>query len=248
MIIIKNDKEIEKMREAGKRLAFVHEEVAAYLKPGISTYDIDMYALKKVKSTGGTPSFYMLYDFPGNFCISLNDEVIHGIPSRDRILKSGDVLKIDGGVCYDGWQSDAARTYIIGVGSEEDRLLVERTRESFFKALEVCDINHHVNDIGKAIEDYIINFDYGIVDDYTGHGIGMNVHEDPEVPNFTCTTRGAKLRHNMTLAIEPMITLGTHKIKVDKDGWTVRTQDGKNSAHYENTVLITENGPEILTL
>ena len=125
---------------------------------------------------------------------------------------------------------------------------MERTKEAFFKALEVCDTNHHVNDIGKAIEDYIINFDYGIVDDYTGHGIGMNVHEDPEVPNFTCTTRGAKLRNNMTLAIEPMITLGTHKIKVDKDGWTVRTLDGKNAAHYENTIVITDNGPEILTL
>ncbi len=248
MVSIKSDREIELMRDAGKILAEVHNEISNFIKPGISTYDIDRFAEKAVKKLGGNCSFYHLYDFPGNFCISVNDEVIHGIPSRDKILKDGDIVKVDGGVEYKGYQSDAARTHIVGKVSDDIKNLVERTREAFFKALEVVVSGNHVNDIGKTIEEYIEPYGYGIVEDYVGHGIGTKVHESPEIPNYACTSRGILLKKNMTLAIEPMINLGSYEVYTDTDEWTVRTIDGLPSAHYENTVVITDNGPEILSL
>lgn len=248
MISIKSEHEIELMREAGKRLAQVHNEVAAYLKPGLSTYEIDMYAVKVIKKLGGTPAFYHLYDFPGNFCISLNDEVIHGIPSKEVIIKEGDVLKIDGGVTYKGYQSDAARTYIIGKGSEEQELFVDRTRQAFFEGIRNAIPGNHICDIGRGIEAYISKFGYGIIEDYVGHGIGKDVHEEPDIPDYETINKGPLIREHMTFAVEPMITYADNSVYVEDNGWTVRTVDGSMAAHYENTILVTANGPEILTL
>lgn len=248
MVTIKSDREIELMREAGKILAEVHNEVANYLKAGLTTKEIDEFAARIVKKHNATCSFYHLYDFPGNFCISINDEVIHGIPSRNKVIKNGDIVKIDGGVCYKGFQSDAARTHIVGEVSEDVRNLVERTKQSFFEGIKCCVPGNHIVDIGTNIENYIEQFNYGIVEDYVGHGIGTSVHEDPEIPNFATTTKGPKLKKNMTLAIEPMINLGSYEVYTDKDGWTVKTVDGLASSHYENTIVILDNGPEILSL
>ena len=248
MVTIKSDREIELMREAGKILAEVHNEVANYLKAGLTTKEIDEFAARIVKKHNATCSFYHLYDFPGNFCISINDEVIHGIPSRNKVIKNGDIVKIDGGVCYKGFQSDAARTHIVGEVSEDIRNLVERTKQAFFEGIKCCVPGNHIVDIGTNIEKYIEQFNYGIVEDYVGHGIGTSVHEDPEIPNFATTTKGPKLKKNMTLAIEPMINLGSYEVYTDKDGWTVKTVDGLASSHYENTIVILDNGPEILSL
>lgn len=248
MVSIKSDREIELMRDAGKILAETHNLIADFIKPGISTYDIDKFAEKTVKKLGGECSFYHLYDFPGNFCISVNDEVIHGIPSKNKIIKEGDVIKIDGGVCYKGYQSDAARTHIVGHASKEIEDLVERTRNSFFEAMKVCVLGNHINDIGIAITNYINQFGYGVVEDYVGHGIGTKVHEDPEIPNYITKKKGTILKKNMTLAVEPMINLGTLEVYTDDDEWTVRTCDGLTSCHYENTIVITDNEPEILSI
>ena len=248
MVIIKSDREVDLMRDAGKILADVHNQIGDYIKPGLSTYDIDKFAEKIVKKNGATCSFHHLYDFPGNFCISVNDELIHGIPSKTKIIKDGDVVKIDGGVAYKGYQSDAARTHIVGKVTKEVSDLVERTKNAFFEALKVCVPGNHINDIGRAVTNYISQYGYGIVEEYVGHGIGAVVHEDPEIPNYICKAKGALMKKNMTLAIEPMINLGTYEVYTDDDNWTVRTADGKPAAHYENTIVITDNGPEILSL
>lgn len=247
MISIKSDSEIHLMREAGKILAETHERLKEYVKPGISTLEIDEYAEKLVKSFGASCSFYKLYDFPRNFCISLNEEVIHGIPRKDRILKDGDILKIDGGVSYKGYHSDAARTHIIGNVSDDVRALVKRTEQSFYEGIKNAVVGNHINDISVGIDDYISMFGYGIVEEYTGHGIGQKVHEDPDVPNYKTLKKGPVLKKNMTLAVEPMITLGTHEVDVLSDEWTVVTRDKSISAHYENTIVITDNGAEILS-
>lgn len=247
MISIKSDLEINLMREAGKILAETHEKLKEFVRPGISTLEIDEYAEKLVKKYGASCSFYKLYDFPRNFCISLNEEVIHGIPKKERILKDGDVLKIDGGVCYKGYHSDAARTHIIGNVSDEVRALVERTEQSFYEGIKNAIVGNHIYDISAGIEDYISKFGYGIVEDYTGHGIGQKVHEDPDVPNFKTLKKGPIIKKNMTLAVEPMINIGTYEVDVLSDEWTVVTKDKSISAHYENTIVITDNGPEILS-
>ena len=248
MVSIKSDREIELMRDAGKILATVHNEIANYLKPGLTTYEIDKFAEKIVKKHNATCSFYHLYDFPANFCISINDEVIHGIPSKSRFIKDGDLVKIDGGVCYKGYQSDAARTHIVGKVPDEVEALVERTRQAFFEGIKYAVVGNHINDISTAIEMYIENFGYGIVEDYVGHGIGKQVHEDPEIPNFAADRKGIMIKKNMTFAIEPMINLGSYEVYTAEDEWTVKTVDGSFSSHYENTIVITDNEPEILSL
>ena len=174
--------------------------------------------------------------------------IIHGIPSKDKIIKDGDTIKIDGGVCYKGYHSDAARTHIIGNASDDVVKLVERTKESFFEAIKKAIPGNHIQDIGGAVEDYINPFGYGILEDFEGHGIGSEVHEDPEIPNYRTKKKGALLKANMTLAIEPMICLGSNEVYVDDNEWTVITEDGSQTAHYENTILVTDNGPEILSL
>ena len=242
MVTIKSDREIELMRDAGKILGLVHNAIADFIKPGVTTYEIDKFAEKEVKKHNASCSFYHLYDFPGNFCISVNDEVIHGIPSKDKIIKDGDIVKIDGGVNYKGYQSDAARTHLVGNVKEEVRLLVERTRQAFFEAMKYAKVGNHINDIGTAIEMYIEQFGYGIVEDYVGHGIGQKVHD------YATVKKGIKIKKNMTFAIEPMINLGTYEVYTDVDEWTVKTVDGLPSSHYENTIVITDNEPEILSL
>lgn len=251
MISIKSNEEIELMRHAGKVLAEVHEKVGEFIKEGVTTAQINEFAQKIIEKNHCTPSFLGLYDFPAATCISINEEVIHGIPSKKRIVREGDLVSIDLGVCYKGYHSDAARTHVVGKASKEKTDLVDRTRESFFKALDVCREGNHISDIARAITDYITPFGYGIVYDYVGHGIGSQVHEDPEISNYYTKDmkKGVKMREGMVLAIEPMINLGTPDVITDDiDGWTVTTADGKVSCHYENTVLITSSKPEIFSL
>lgn len=247
-VTIKNAEGIELMRIAGRILGRVHNEVAKELKAGMSTWDVDHLAEDLIRSYGCTPSFLNYEGFPASVCVSVNDEVVHGIPSRQRILQEGDIVSLDMGVIYKGYQSDAARTHGIGRISEEAALLIERTRQSFFEGARMARAGNHLYDIGKAIDAYISPFHYGIVRDLCGHGIGRHMHEEPEIPNYRIAKRGMKLKAGMALAIEPMINTGTYAVRWKKDGWTVVTRDGSLSAHYENTVLVTENGPEILSL
>lgn len=247
-VTIKNAEGIELMRIAGQILGRVHNEVAKELKAGMTTWDIDHLAEDLIRSYGCTPSFLNYQGFPASVCVSVNDEVVHGIPSKYRILQEGDIVSLDMGLIYKGYQSDAARTHGIGPISEEASLLIERTRQSFFEGARMAKEGNHLFDIGKAIDAYIRPFGYGIVRDLCGHGIGRHMHEEPEIPNYRVAKRGMKLRAGMALAIEPMINAGTYAVKWKPDGWTVVTRDGSLSAHYENTVLVTENGPEILSL
>jgi methionyl aminopeptidase len=248
MVTIKSEHEIELMRAAGLVLAKVHWELAEYVKPGISTWELDHICEKLIRGYGCLPSFKGYEGFPAAACISVNEEVVHGIPSKSRILQEGDIVSIDTGTIYKGWQSDAARTHAVGRISGEARDLIDHTRESFFVGIKEAREGNHVNDIGRAIEDYLIPFGYGIVEDLVGHGIGQEMHEDPEVPNFTCARRGMKLRKNMTIAVEPMINLGTWEVEETDNGWTYVTADGEYSSHYENTILICDGDPEVLSL
>ncbi len=248
MVYIKSDREVQLMRESAKILAHIHSEIGNYIKAGLTTYEVDRFGFDLIKKFNAKASFYKLYDFPGHFCVSLNEQVIHGIPSKDVYIKDGDIVKVDGGVYYKNFHSDATRTHIVGKVSEEVRLFVDRTKNSFFEATKVCKPKNHIRDIGYAISDYIESFGYSVVDEFVGHGIGLELHEAPEVPNYRTVEKGVKLQKNMTLAIEPMINMGTKDVTIDNDGWTVKTADGKLSAHYENTVLITDDGCEVLTI
>lgn len=246
-IIIKSQREIELMREAGRILALTHEELKKAIKPGISTYEIDRIGEEVIRSYGCIPSFLNYNGYPASVCVSVNDEVVHGIPSKKRILQDGDIVSLDCGVIYNGYHSDSARTYGVGEISEKASDLIKVTKESFFEALKVCKPGNHINDISKAVFDYITARGYSAVRDLVGHGVGANLHEAPEVPNFTRMKKGPKLKPGMTLAIEPMINIGTYEVLWLDDDWTVVTADGELSAHYENTVLITESEPEILS-
>ncbi|MFV0520587.1 MAG: type I methionyl aminopeptidase [Lachnospirales bacterium] len=247
-IIVKNSVALEKMRVAGRIVARAHEEVEKYVKPGISTYELDMIIAEYIKSQDATASFLDYNGYPASTCISLNDVIVHGIPSKDIILKEGDIVGIDIGAYKDGFHGDAARTHGVGNISEDARLLIDRTKESYFKSIEYAKAKHHLYEISAAIEDYIKPFGYGIVRDFIGHGIGKHLHEAPEIPHFKVKVRGPKLEKGMTLCVEPMINMGTHRCKVLGDGWTAKTLDGSLSAHYENTLAVTDGEPEILTL
>ena len=246
-IIIKSQREIELMREAGRILALTHEELRKAIKPGISTYEIDRIGEEVIRSYGCIPSFLNYNGYPASVCVSVNDEVVHGIPSKKRILQDGDIVSLDCGVIYKGYHSDSARTYGVGEISEKASDLIKVTKASFFEALKVCKPGNHINDISKAVFEYITARGYSAVRDLVGHGVGANLHEAPEVPNFTRMKKGPKLKPGMTLAIEPMINIGTYEVLWLDDDWTVVTADGELSAHYENTVLITEGEPEILS-
>lgn len=246
-IEIKSQREIELMREAGRILALTHEEIKKAIKPGISTYEIDKLGEEVIRSYGCIPSFLNYNGYPASICVSVNDEVIHGIPSKDRILYDGDIVSLDAGVIYEGYHSDSARTYGVGQIDDKAKDLIKVTRESFFEALKVCKEGYHIRDIGQKIYDYISQRGYSAVRDFVGHGVGAKLHEEPEVPNFPGFRKGPKLRAGMTLAIEPMINVGTHEIIWMDDDWTIVTADGELSAHYENTVLITEGEPVILS-
>lgn len=247
-VTIKSAREIELMKKAGEILAKTHDELETVLKPGISTYDINKIADEIIRSYGCVPSFLNYNGFPGSICISLNDEVVHGIPSKKRIVKEGDIVSLDAGVIWKGYHSDAARTHAVGKVSDEAAKLIEVTRESFFKGIEFCKPGNHLNDICSAIGEYAECFGYGVVRDLVGHGIGTKLHESPDIPNFRMNRKGIKLEPGMTFAIEPMINVGRPEVEWLGDNWTVVTADGSLSAHYENTVLITNEGCEILSL
>ena len=247
-VSIKSSQEIELMREAGRILASVHQELGKNIRPGMSTMDIDQLGEEMIRSYGCIPSFKNYCGYPASICVSVNDEVVHGIPSEKRLIQEGDIVSLDAGVIYKGYHSDAARTVAVGEISEEAKLLIERTRQSFFEGMKKAVAGNHLHDISAAIGDYAESFGYGVVRDLCGHGIGNHLHEDPEIPNFKQWRRGIKLRPGMTLAVEPMINLGTPEVAWMDDEWTVVTEDGAPSAHYENTILITEGKPEILSL
>ena len=247
-VTIKSPREIELMRKAGEILALTHEELRKALKPGMSTLDIDRLGEKIIRSYGCIPSFKNYNGYPASICVSVNDEVVHGIPNRHRILREGDIVSLDAGVIYQGYHSDAARTWAIGEVTPEAKQLMEVTKQSFFEGIKFAKPGYHLNDISAAIQSYAESFGYGVVRDLVGHGIGTHLHEDPEVPNFAMKRKGILLRPGMTLAIEPMINMGRPEVVWMDDDWTVVTEDGSLSAHYENTVLITEGEPEILSL
>ena len=247
-VTIKSPREIELMRKAGEILALTHEELRKALKPGMSTLDIDRLGEKIIRSYGCIPSFKNYNGYPASICVSVNDEVVHGIPNRHRILNEGDIVSLDAGVIYQGYHSDAARTWAIGEVTPEAKQLMEVTKQSFFEGIKFAKPGYHLNDISAAIQSYAESFGYGVVRDLVGHGIGTHLHEDPEVPNFARKKKGILLRPGMTLAIEPMINMGRPEVVWLDDDWTVVTEDGSLSAHYENTVLITEGEPEILSL
>lgn len=246
-IVIKAQREIELMREAGRILAITHEELKKAIRPGISTYEIDKLGEEVIRSYGCIPSFLNYNGYPASICVSVNEEVVHGIPSKKRILQEGDIVSLDAGVIYQGYHSDAARTYAVGEIDASAADLIKVTRESFFEGLKACRQGNHVNDISKAVFDYITARGYSAVRDLVGHGVGANLHEAPEIPNFTRLKKGPKLKAGMTIAVEPMINIGSYEVRWLPDDWTVVTVDGKKSAHYENTILITEGEPEILS-
>lgn len=247
MINLKSPSEIECMRKSGailRDLLLLLEERA---KPGVSTKKLDEFAYDYIKKHNSTPSFLGYGGFPASICASIDEVVVHGFPSEHR-LKEGEILSVDAGLVFKGWQADAARTFLIGEVSEEKQKLVQVTRESFFEGIKHFKIGGKLGDISHAIQVYTESRGYGVVRDMVGHGIGREMHEDPAVPNFGREGHGARLEKGMVLAIEPMITLGTWEVEILNDGWTCVTRDRKPAAHYENTVALTENGAEILTL
>lgn len=247
MIMLKSERELELMRKAGRITAQILEEMCQMAKPGISTGELDKFAEKRIYELGAVPAFKGYHGFPACVCISVNEEVVHGIPSTKKILKDGDIVGLDFGVSYEGWYGDSARTVAIGSISSEAQKLVDATRESLRLGIEQCREGNRVFDIGHAVQKYVEDFGYGVVREFVGHGIGRALHEEPQVPNYGPKGKGPVLKVGMVLAIEPMINAGSHEVKVLKDGWTAVTVDRSLSAHFEHTVAITPKGPEILT-
>lgn len=247
-VTIKSERETALMRESCRRLAIVHKELEESLRPGMTTLDIDTLGEKIIRQLGCVPNFKNYNGYPASICVSVNDEVVHGIPSKFRVIREGDIVSLDAGLIYKGYHSDAARTHGVGEISLEAQKLIDVTRESFFAGIKMAKAGNHLYDISNAIDAYVRPYGYGIVRELTGHGIGTSLHEDPMIPNFAQKRRGVKLQPGMTLAIEPMINMGTPDVAWLNDDWTVVTMDGSLSAHYENTVLITDGEPEILTM
>ena len=247
MIIIKNHNEIALMKKAGKIVGETLLLLEKEVKPGVTTADLDRMAEEFITKHGAKPSFKGLYGFPSSLCISVNEQVIHGFPGA-YVLKEGDIVSIDCGAFFDGFHGDAARTFPVGNISVDAQKLIDITKESFFQGIKFAKEGNKLTDISYGIQSYVEAAGFSVVRDFVGHGIGRKVHEDPNVPNFGKPGRGPKLLEGMVLAIEPMVNAGTHKVKTLKDGWTVVTADSSLSAHYENTVAILSDGPEILTL
>ena len=255
MVTIKSKREIELMKEACKVVALTYEKLEKEIKPGMTTYELDQIAEKTMRSLGAIPA-EKGYDsgirgvpkFPASICVSINDEVIHGIPSKNRIIKNGDVVSIDTVALKDGFNGDAARTFIVGKSSKEAQRLVEVTKQAFFEGIKFAKTGYRIGDISHAIGEYVRSQGYSVVKEFQGHGIGREMHEDPGIPNYGKAGRGMKIEPGMTLAIEPMVIQGKPNILELDDGWTIITEDGSLAAHYENTILITENDPEILTI
>ena len=255
MVTIKSEKEIKLMKEACRITSLVYKELEKYIKPGLSTMDLDRFAEKIIRENGGIPAqkgypsgMKGVPPFPATLCISVNDEVIHGIPSSKKIIRNGDVVSIDLVVYKDGFNGDAARTFIVGKGTDEAQRLVDITKQAFFEGIKYAVKGNRIGDISHRIGEFIEQNGYSVVREFQGHGIGREMHEDPGIPNYGKAGRGIRLEPGMTLAIEPMVIEGKRDIYQDYDGWTILTQDGSLAAHYENTILITEKEPEILTI
>lgn len=246
MITIKSQKEIAIMREAGRMVALTREALLKHIKPGVTTKQLDTIAENHIRSLGGVPSFKGYNGFPGSICTSVNEVVVHGIPSNTK-LKNGDIISVDIGVYYEGFHADSAWTYGVGQISDANQKLLDVTLESLYAGLKAAKPNNRVGDISHAIESYIKPYGYGIVEEFTGHGIGRELHEEPYVPNFGKPKTGALLRSGMTICVEPMVNIGTKHIKILKDNWTTITVDKTNSAHFEHMIAITDDGYEILT-
>ena len=249
MVVLKTRREIELMREAGRIAATALKVAGEAVRPGVSTLEIDTLARKYIESQGARPNFLGLYGFPATACISINNEVIHGIPSKDRILKEGDIVSIDLGAEKNGYHGDNAATFAVGEISDEAKRLIDTTRESLYVGLKQAVAGNRIGDISNAVQMYCEERGYGVVRDFVGHGIGKELHEDPSVPNFGTPGRGVRLLPGMTIAVEPMINQGTWQVDQLSDGWTVVTKDGKLAAHFEHTIAITKDGEcMILTL
>jgi methionyl aminopeptidase len=248
MIIQKTSRQILKMQEAGRIAANALHSAGRAVEPGVTTLELDTLIRKYIEGAGATPSFLGYGGFPGSACISVNDVVIHGIPSRKIVIKEGDIVSIDVGAFFNGYHGDTAYTFACGAISAEARRLVEATEECFHRAFKQAVCGNRIGDIGFAVQEYAEACGYSVVRDFVGHGVGTSLHEDPQVPNFGSRHRGVRLEKGMTLAIEPMINQGLPKVKVLDDEWTVITNDGKLSSHYEHTVAITSEGPVILTI
>lgn len=246
MITIKSPREIEFMKIAGEIVGNTHHYLEKYIKPGITTKELDRLAEEFIIKSGATPSFKNLYGFPGSICISINEEVVHGIPGT-RKLKNGDIVTLDIGACYKGYHGDSAWTYAVGTISDEKAELMKQTEEALYKGLSVIKEGAHLGDVGAAIEEYALKHSLGVVKELTGHGIGSEVHEDPDVPNYGKKGTGPILKEGMTIAVEPMLNLGTADVFMLDDDWTIITADELPSAHYEHTVLVTKDGYTILT-
>ena len=247
MITIKSAREVELMRRAGKITAAARALAGEMVKPGVTTQEIDRAVCRFIRSQGAEPSFLNYNGYPASVCISVNDEVIHGIPGK-RVLREGDIVSVDVGAYIGGYHGDCAATYACGKISEEAQRLIDGTRQSFFEGIKYAREGGRLSDISHAIEEYVEGNGFSVVREYVGHGIGRNMHEGPEVPNFGIAGHGPKLLRGMTLAVEPMVNAGTAAIRQMPDGWTVKTRDGKYAAHYENTILITSDEPELLTV
>ncbi len=248
MITIKSAKQVEKMRKACQITKEALELIEKNIRPGVSTKQLDKIAHDFIISKGAKPNFLNYNGFPGSICASVNDEVVHGIPDKNTILKEGDIISVDMGAVLDGWHSDAARTFPVGKISDEAQKLIDVTKECFYEGIKYLKHGAKLGDVSAAIQQHAEKHGYGVVRDLVGHGVGQSLHEDPSVPNFGKAGHGVKLAAGMTLAIEPMINEGTYKVELLDNDWTVVTADGKLSAHYENTVLVTKDGCEILTL
>ena len=248
MIIVKSPREIELMKEAGRLVAKVFETVEPHIRPGVSTYELNKIAEDVIYAGGGSCPCKGYYDYPAGTCVSVNDTLIHGIPSKKIILREGDIVSLDVVACLHGYCADATRTYGVGILKESVKKLMEVTKDAFYKGIEQAKPNNHVGDISSAIQEFVEAHGYSVAREFTGHGIGKSMHEDPSVPNYGIAGTGALLKPGMALAIEPMILEGKKETRVLGDGWTVKSRDGKLTCHYENTIIITESGNEIITL
>ena len=248
MIIIKSSQEIDLMRESGKVTGFILKELENFIKPGISTADVDKFVEDTIRKNGMIPTFKGYGGFPASACVSINEEVVHGIPDRNRIIEEGDIVSVDVGSTHKGYVSDAARTYAVGKISDTARNLIDVTRESFFEGLKYCKVGYRLSDISHAIQKKAESEGFSVIRDFVGHGVGQKMHEEPQIPNYGRPGRGPRLAAGMVFAIEPMICEGGYDVETLSNDWTVVTIDGKLSAHYENTVVITDGEPELLTL
>lgn len=248
MIIIKSRQEIDLMRESGKVTGYILNTLADFIKPGISTMDVDRYVEDTIRKHKMIPTFKGYGGFPGSACVSINEEVVHGIPDKKRIIHEGDIVSVDVGSTYKGYVSDAARTYAVGKVDAEAQRLIDVTRESFFAGMEFARVGYRLSDISHAIQAHAEGAGFSVIRDFVGHGVGREMHEDPQIPNYGKPGKGPRLVAGMVFAIEPMICQGTYEVETLLNDWTVVTADGKLAAHYENTVVINDGEPELLTL